>query len=156
MEMLVDPVLYEWVPCGVVEQYLRWNPSFLRILGKFLENDATGHLDDLDALCARNREFFKQVFNELRQKGEGVDAARRMSLDAEHAAAEEDGSKVVHGEADDNDGGGDAEASGDDDDPDKDADATAVVDDENKLERMRIQWEDEGGGTDAAGAAKGR
>ena len=32
MEMLVDPVLLEWVPQYVVEQYRRWNPFFVEAL----------------------------------------------------------------------------------------------------------------------------
>jgi len=34
MEMLVDPVLLEWVPEYVVEQYKRWNPFFVDSLRK--------------------------------------------------------------------------------------------------------------------------
>ena len=41
MEMLADPVLSEWVPAWVREQYFRWNPDFLDTLEKVLRVDTT-------------------------------------------------------------------------------------------------------------------
>ena len=40
LEMLVDPVLLEWVPNWVVEQYERWNPFFRKCLSDALKDES--------------------------------------------------------------------------------------------------------------------
>ena len=55
MEMLTDPVLYEWVPRGVVEQYLRWNPRFLTILEEHVKTAPVAEgVEDFETFCYRS------------------------------------------------------------------------------------------------------
>jgi len=55
MEMLADPVLSEWVPAWVREQYHRWNPDFQESLVKVLHEDTAYEMCNRQALFATRR-----------------------------------------------------------------------------------------------------
>lgn len=55
LEMLVDPVLLEWVPAWVREQYHRWNPDFGDSLLKVLREDSERKLCNREVLFATRR-----------------------------------------------------------------------------------------------------
>jgi len=99
MEMLVDPVLLEWVPEYVVEQYKRWNPYFV--------------------------DFLDQVTSEWREKGAKLSPARktnRLFLRKVRARMEA-AQKSKQGENKKDEDEQAARASGSDSDPDSSAGA---------------------------------
>jgi len=53
MEMLVDPVLYEWIPQYVVEQYRRWNPYFVESLRRALKCTKPSESNHKFLFCVR-------------------------------------------------------------------------------------------------------
>ena len=55
MEMLVDPVLQEWVPAWVREQYHRSNPDLEDCLRKVLQDDSEYRLCNRQVLFATRR-----------------------------------------------------------------------------------------------------
>ena len=57
MEMLVDPVLVEWVPRHVREQYERWNPFFRRCLDSALEEAVAAEQEAQEAGSVLPRRF---------------------------------------------------------------------------------------------------
>ncbi len=113
MEMLADPMLVEWVPSWIVEQYERWNSFFRDKLQDVLTKDQEGKLSNREVLqltkVAMNAAYRKE--KKLRAEGEDV---------AEEDDKEELGDGEVAPDAD-SDGSG---KSGDDDDDDP---AAAVI-----------------------------
>ncbi len=69
MEMLVDPVLSEWVPIYVIEQYDRWNPYFRECLGKGLARGG-------DAAEEARRQRLKE---QLEKSGFSAEESRRQA-----------------------------------------------------------------------------
>ena len=55
MEMLVDPVLHEWVPKWIVEQYERRNPHFKDALAAVLREDRERILTNRQLLLKARR-----------------------------------------------------------------------------------------------------
>jgi hypothetical protein len=53
LEMLVDPLLLEWVPMWVRDRFYRWNPDFSDCLKVLLSKDA--------GKCMRNRELLQRA-----------------------------------------------------------------------------------------------
>ena len=50
MEMVVDPVLCQWVPEYVLEQYKRWNPKFSAALRGALQEEVEGETSNRQLL----------------------------------------------------------------------------------------------------------
>ena len=69
MEMLTDPMLRQWVPAWVVEQYERANPFYKEVLGAILED---GVASNRELLRRTRREMVRR--HEARQQGRGAGA----------------------------------------------------------------------------------
>ena len=60
MEMIVDPILVQWVPTYIVEQYERWNPYFKESLEQVLRGDVGKEL------C--NRQVLRETMTSMKGK----------------------------------------------------------------------------------------
>ena len=108
MEMLADPVLSEWVPAWVREQYHRWNPDFQESLLKVLREDTAYRMCNRQVLFATRRAM-------------GLKYKKRLSREEQRRAKKVD---------EDAEGGG--ESSGDSDGPDQSSEGGGAGDsDEN-------------------------
>jgi len=112
MEMLVDPLLCEWVPKWIVEQYDRRNPHFREALVAVLREDRA------HALTHR-----QLLFNTRRLMRRLLKAAERAAK-VEEGADGGDGSTSGCGSGDDDDDADDGDAK---DDPDLCADSAEGV-----------------------------
>ena len=65
MEMLVDPILYTWVPAWVSEQYERANPFFKEVL---LAMQSEVHDNNLQLLKRTRKEMIHRHHLHLRRK----------------------------------------------------------------------------------------
>ena len=84
MEMLADPVLSEWVPAWVREQYFRWNPDFLETLEKVLREDTVYGLCNREVLCATRKAMgLKYKKREARLKKKKADAEEEQDGDSD-------------------------------------------------------------------------
>ena len=108
MEVLADPVLSEWVPAWVREQYHRWNPDFQESLLKVLREDTAYRMCNRQVLFATRRAM-------------GLKCKKRLSREEQRRAKKVD---------EDAEGGG--ESSGDSDGPDQSSEGGGAGDsDEN-------------------------
>ena len=80
MEMIVDPVLVEWVPAYVVEQYKRWNPYFAQSLREVLLSD------ECKDYC--NRHLLLRVKILMEEKRKAADEEKREEPDPDGASSE--------------------------------------------------------------------
>ena len=61
MEMLVDPLLNQWVPAWIVEQYCRWNVGFMKHVQKVLDDDEVRRLSNRQVLHAVSKRLLRSA-----------------------------------------------------------------------------------------------
>ena len=126
MEMLVDPVLVEWVPRHVREQYERWNPFFRRSLDSALEEAVAAERQAEAAKMPLPRKF--------RSNARLLAYVRRKMIKLHE--------KLLSEQAEERDKDGPAEDGDLPDDESKDSD------DDPEMEAARAQEEDAGAAVD--------
>ena len=105
MEMLVDPVLLEWVPSWVREQFQRWNPDLQESLLNVLRQDTEYRMCNREVLFATRRvmrlKYLKRQTRreELRAAEEEGEAGEEGSDDG---GSIDLGSEAGNGDSDDN------------------------------------------------------
>ena len=134
MEMLVDPVLVQWVPEWVVEQYKRWNPKFAAALKRVLQDDAQGVLSNRQVL----RRVKREVVRQLRLAADKREAEKRGP-----GQGDDEGSASLSSE----EGGGGASSS--------DADEEAAHDSMAREAMIRDEMPVLGGGDEPGGGDEG-
>ncbi len=104
MEMLADPVLSEWVPAWVREQYYRWNPDFQESLVKVLREDAAYEMCNRQVLFATRRamtvKFKKRRERRAKKVDEGVGGCCESSGDSDGSGGSSEGGGA--GDSDEN------------------------------------------------------
>ena len=83
LEMLVDPVLMEWVPAWVREQFHRWNPDFERSLVQVLCEDGSRSLCNREVLVATRRAVHALHLKRMSRKEQREAAARAADLEGD-------------------------------------------------------------------------
>ena len=106
LEMLVDPILSEWVPAWMREQFHRWNPDFEEALAKVLREDVGHELCNREVLFAARR-IMRGKFLKRQSRKEQVrkqeEEAEEGGSDWESACSDAgDSDKSHNGDTDDN------------------------------------------------------
>jgi len=130
LEMLVDPVLYEWVPQWVVEQYVRWNPTFLETLAEVVRDATCGDgkhgVSDKD-----NRSLLRKV-HELLVRANKQEEARQAARPGGDEEAPGGVEVPVSGHASEDEGAHD----------DLEAEVDAALDaGEESRKKERLRWD---------------
>jgi len=139
MEMLVDPVLSEWVPLYVVQQYDRWNPFFRKCLQKGLERgseaETNARREDLkkelmeegfpEEEAARQANELKS-YTQLKSNMKLLAYVKRQMVKMHEKALLEEKRRGAADDGDDGEGDGGSTAGGDGSDPDEDPEVAAA------------------------------
>ena len=100
VEILVDPVLVQWVPGWVQEQYARWNPKFMDHVQKVLQKDGGQAMTNRQVLAATKRRMVRSA-----QRAKQLQKAEQEAgeFDSDEAGSGESASGSDDGENDDDD-----------------------------------------------------